>query len=159
MRSKTLTPNILINSMQFSVSHLTRYALLVALSALVALVAWVTSQSLSEPQIYSLASVLATLSITTVGFVFTAASIFAALFTRDLVQKLMRTGHFRDLVALLFFTAIVFLISAVISFCAMFTSGSTLFVVVSAAIGFAFSALLLFCVAGYRFYLVLSNVE
>jgi hypothetical protein len=159
MHSETVTPKMSKSSMNFSAKYFAKGALGAVISTAVGLVAWLFAQGQSEAQLYSVASVLVTVSITSLGFLFTAASIFAALFTRDLVQKLMRTGHYKNLVTLIFITAIAFLVSAVMSLASMFASGVNLLTIVSVSVGLASAAILLFCVAGHQFYLVLSNVE
>jgi hypothetical protein len=114
---------------------------------------------MAEDELRSVSVAVGTLSGTTLGFVFTALSIFAALFTRDLVQKLKTTGHYSRLVGLMFLSAAIFGVTAVVSVSSLFFSGAIAVNLTSAAVGSCAMALTSLSVAGYQFYLVLTNVR
>lgn len=122
--------------------------------------AWMFSSAhLLDAQIYSVATAIAALSGTALGFLVTALSIFAALYTRDLVQRLQRTGHYEQVINKMFLSAALFMGSAIAGVFCLFASDSAAQVVLGVDVGLVTTALAFLLVSGYQFYLVLKGVR
>ena len=116
-------------------------------------------ESVQDSQLYSVANALIAIGATSLGFMVTALSIFAALINRDLFQKLIATGYFRELTLEMFMTAAAFLAITIIALASLFLSGAPLHHTIAVSIGVFTLAIFLLCSAGYKFYVVLGNVK
>lgn len=122
--------------------------------------AWLyANNGLTDDRLYSIATAIAAFSGTALGFLITALSVFTALFSRDLVQRLFKTGHFTKLVRLMFCAAAVFMVTAIACLAALFLNGSAVISLVSLAVGLTVTGSTLLAIAGYQFYLVLIYVK
>lgn len=70
-----------------------------------------------------LASTLATVGVTLMGFSMAALSILAAAPDQKLVRNLRRTGHWGNLLDDLFYTTVLFLLDLVLAFGTMLVAG------------------------------------
>jgi hypothetical protein len=113
--------------------------------------------SVTDAQLSAIGTALIALSGSALGFLVTALSIFATLLDRDLIKRLINTGHFKGLITLMFIAAAAFLLSTLVGIAALFAAHSTAMTVTAIATGLTACALLLLSLAGYRFYLILVN--
>lgn len=110
---------------------------------------------MTDIQSKDLASLIATLSVTLLGFVITALAILTAVPDKSLMVKMKEYGHYEELTRHFFICALSLLVTLLISVANVIYVDSTTTAVL---LGFLALSLSNFSVAGWEFYQVMKFV-
>ncbi|MEW8659046.1 MAG: hypothetical protein AB2603_12030 [Candidatus Thiodiazotropha endolucinida] len=113
----------------------------------------------SVEHLTNIATTFAAVSATLMGFLIAALSILTALTDRQLVQNMKKTGHYDELLRLIYWTTAILLAVLTLSLVALFIDGKLLIslVVISAALMGLSTWMLV--KSGHRLSMVLSLVK
>jgi hypothetical protein len=113
---------------------------------------------LSPDQATALASTVASVGATLLGFMLAALAVLASINHVHLVQMMRKTGHYKDLIATLFGGAVWMLVCTVLGFTLLLTPSPSQLLLCALVAAHA-AALVALLDTGRKFWLVLTHLQ